>query len=71
MFEIGDHRNEDTPSLDFLTDTKESAALSIINLDRLKTLSHFLDLVFDDLSDDISTGSKFLNLRRPEVLAIV
>jgi hypothetical protein len=45
VLEISDHGDEDAPSLDFLTDTKESAALSVIDLDRLQSLSHFFDLI--------------------------
>jgi hypothetical protein len=45
MLEIGDHWNEDTPSLDLLTDAQEGVALTIGNLNWLKAGSHFLDLV--------------------------
>jgi hypothetical protein len=46
MLKISDHGDKDAPSFDFLADTKESTALPVINLDGLKSLSHFLDLIF-------------------------
>lgn len=46
VLEISDHGYEDTPSLDLLTDTEESAAFSIIDFDWLEALSHLLDFIF-------------------------
>lgn len=46
MLEISNHRNKNTPSFDILTDTQKCTAFSIIDLNRLETLSHFLDFIF-------------------------
>jgi len=50
VFKVGDHGDEDTPSLDFLTDTEESITSSISNLDGLQSSSHLFDLILH-LSD--------------------
>jgi len=46
VLEIGDHGDEDTPSLNFLTDSHKGIALSISDLDRLESGSHFFNLFF-------------------------
>jgi hypothetical protein len=54
VLKVSDHGNEDTPSLDFLTDTEEGAAFSVIDLDGLQTLSHLLDLIFHFINIHLS-----------------
>jgi hypothetical protein len=46
MLKISDHRHEYAPSFNLLADADESTALSVVNFDRLKSLSHLFNLIF-------------------------
>lgn len=45
VFEIGDHGDKDAPSFDIFRNANEGVALPICNFDRLKSSSHFFDLI--------------------------
>lgn len=46
MLQITNHWNENAPPFNILTDSEEGVALSISNLDGLKSLSHLFNFIF-------------------------
>lgn len=45
VLKVSNHRNENSPSLNLFADSKECAALPVIDFKGLESLSHLFDLV--------------------------
>lgn len=46
MFKISNHGDKNGPSFDLFADAQEGTTFSVIDFDRLKSLSHFFNLIF-------------------------